>query len=257
MDVSTESLDVPTETGIDLNNNDDNEVPAVKAKDPFHDITNTSHTINGSTPLHSTLPCANKRSYPGKSLLAIDQRGSKAIPVMMEDQSFPLNPVIPHSSYPTEEQSSLSVTHSMLGGAVAVEHSSSRFVSTSSSNTQIELHTHRLNMIEANMIQSSRMSLIESRMSQQNQHQAGNFHLDLPSIDEYHAQAMQADELLCHCGLVPVAKAVLAQGPDLGKVFYCCLQKGSGQCSFFKWKGGSPAQVLFPLFKFVTLLFAR
>ena len=254
MDVSTKSLDVPTETGIDLNNNDDIEGHAVNAKDPFHDITNTCHTINGSTPLQSALP---KTSYPGRSLLTMDQSGSKAIPVMMEDQSFPLNPVIPHSSYPTEEQSSLSVTHSMLGGAMAVEHSSSRFVSTSSSRTQIELHTHRLNMIEANMIQSSRMSLLESKMSQQNQHQAGNFHLDLPSIDEYHAQAIQADELLCHCGLVPVAKAVLAQGPDLGKVFYCCLQKGSGQCSFFKWKGGSPAQVLFPLFKFVTLLFAR
>ena len=113
-------------------------------------------------------------------------------------------------------------------------------------------------MIEHNMITSTRISLLESQMNQQrHENQYGSFKLDLPSIEAYHAKANEVAEAAvdCHCGLVPAARTVLAQGPDLCKMFLCCLQKGSNQCSFFKWKGGSPAEVLFQSFKFVTLLF--
>ena len=155
------------------------------------------------------------------------------------------NSDIPHNSLPAEEQSSRSVTHSMLGGSVAIEHSSTT-VTTVAPQFQLELHSHRLNMLEANMIQSTRMALLESRMNlQQQQNQQANFNLNLPSIAAYHAIAKQPgdDALLCHCGLVPASKTVLAPGPDLGRIFFTCPQKASDQCPFFTWKSGSPAEV--------------
>jgi hypothetical protein len=36
-----------------------------------------------------------------------------------------------------------------------------------------------------------------------------------------------------------------AIGPSLGRVFYSCIQKGSRQCSFFKFKQDGLAQVNF------------
>lgn len=97
------------------------------------------------------------------------------------------------------------------------------------------------------MIQSSRMALLESRMNlQQQQNQEANFKLELPSIATYNATTKPpGDALLCHCGLVPALKTVLAPGDDLGKMFFSCPQKSSDQCSFFTWKGGNPAEVLF------------
>ena len=135
----------------------------------------------------------------------------------------------------------------MVGGAVAIEHSTT--VTTVAPQFQLELHTHRLNMIEANMIQGTRMALLESRMNlqqlQQHQNQETNFKLELPSIAAYNATAKppRDDPLTCHCGLVPALKTVLAHGPDLGRMFFICPQNLSEQCSFFSWKSGKPAEV--------------
>ena len=159
--------------------------------------------------------------------------------------AIPHNSDIPHNSLPAEEQSSCSVTHSMVGGAVAIEHSSTT-VTTVAPQFQLELHSHRLNMLEVNQIQSSRMALLESRMNlQQQQNQQANFNLTLPSIAAYHDIAKQPgdDPLHCHCGLVPASKTVLAPGPDLGRIFLTCPQRAADQCPFFTWKGGSPAEV--------------
>ena len=86
----------------------------------------------------------------------------------------------------------------------SVDHTSSLYTApqTPGLNTQLELHSHRLNMIEAHMIQSSRISLLESKI---NQTQKPNFNLELPSIAAYHAQnrAVQDGGELCHCGLEP------------------------------------------------------
>ena len=114
-------------------------------------------------------------------------------------------------------------------------------------NTQLELHSHRLNMMENNMIQSNRLSLLEAKMIQGQQN--ANFHLDLPSLAAYLAQpppsVSDSVPLVCHCGLVPRLDTVLAPGPSLGRVFYSCIQKGSRQCSFFKFKQDGLAQVNF------------
>jgi hypothetical protein len=53
-------------------------------------------------------------------------------------------------------------------------------------NTQRELHNHRLNMMDTNLIQSSRIFLLESKINQGQQN--ASFHLELPSLAAYHAQ---------------------------------------------------------------------
>ena len=100
----------------------------------------------------------------------------------------------------------------------SVDHTSSLYTApqTPGLNTQLELHSHRLNMIEAHMIQSSRISLLESKI---NQTQKPNFNLELPSIAAYHAQnrAVQDGGELCHCGLESAVKTVLAPGDKWAK----------------------------------------
>jgi hypothetical protein len=114
-------------------------------------------------------------------------------------------------------------------------------------NTQLELHNHRLNMMETNLIQSCRISLLESKMNQSQQ--KANFQLELPEVAAYHAQPLPSVgdnlPLLCHCGLEPRLDTVLAPGPSLGKVFYRCIQRGVEQCSFFQFKQDDLAQVSF------------
>ena len=112
-------------------------------------------------------------------------------------------------------------------------------------NTQLELHNHRLNMMETNLIQSSRISLLESKMNQTQL--KADFQLELPSVAAYHAQPLPSAgvnlSLLCHCGLEPRLDTVLAPGPSLGKMFFRCIQKGDQQCSFFQFKQSEIAQV--------------
>lgn len=100
-------------------------------------------------------------------------------------------------------------------------------------------------MMETNLIQSCRISLLESKMNQSQQ--KANFQLELPEVAAYHAQPLPSVgdnlPLLCHCGLEPRLDTVLAPGPSLGKVFYRCIQRGVEQCSFFQFKQDDLAQV--------------
>lgn len=112
-----------------------------------------------------------------------------------------------------------------------------------------EFNNHRLTQLEQSFLLSQRTSLIEAKLSHQQQ---CNFTLELPNITqaEYRALPMRgmvqslklasaavpgSQEDFCHCGLKPAVQIILAAGPNNGRRFLRCIQKEEQQCSFFQW----------------------
>lgn len=50
----------------------------------------------------------------------------------------------------------------------------------------------------------------------------------------------QVDSLMCFCNLKAISRSVLKDGPNKGRVFYCCSDR-SKPCAFFEWKVFSEA----------------
>ena len=180
------------------------------------------------------LPVSQLNTFPGNvshsaSLLTISNNSTQ-----MQYTNIPQQSIVPNTS------SSLATNCSRNYPVFQSSNLPPNYI-----NTQLELHNHRLNMMETNLGQSSRISILESKMNQS--HLRANFQLELPSVDAYLAQPLLSagdnSPLLCHCGLEPRIDTVLAPGPTLGKMFFRCIQKGEQQCSFFQFKQSEIAQV--------------
>lgn len=49
------------------------------------------------------------------------------------------------------------------------------------------------------------------------------------------AQESASTTYQCSCGIDAVQRVAKKEGPNMGRAFWCCGTKGSGQCKFFKW----------------------